>query len=35
MAVEEPELQTLIDTFAWAGAAGGLGYDETEATPTE
>ena len=35
MAVEEPELQTLIDAFAWAGAAGGLDHEETEATPTE
>jgi 8-oxo-dGTP pyrophosphatase MutT (NUDIX family) len=36
MAVEEPELQALIDAFAWGGAAlSGLDEDESEATPTE
>ena len=37
VAVEEPELQALIDEFAWSAVktAHGLSGDEGEATPTE
>lgn len=33
MAVEEPELQALIDAFAWGGAVSGE-FDEEESEPT-
>lgn len=34
VAVEEPELQTLIDDFAWSAMRGRHDEAETEATPT-
>jgi 8-oxo-dGTP pyrophosphatase MutT (NUDIX family) len=36
VAVEEPELQTLIDEFAWSAVKGrGFAEEDSEATPTE